>query len=164
MAKRKQPEKQGGGPYLAAAFFCENVIEDRSGALSAIRMIDKIDIDLDATAPPDFPSEENKLPVAVSAVLSFKTGDAPGKHTISAELIPPSGKKNQPFEQTGQFSEEPHGGANIHLKLIIKVVKGGLFWLNVSLDGTLVTRMPLQITIRRTSLPQSQPIKTAGAT
>src|SRR5262249_40244121 len=132
MAKRT---KKTGGPYLAAAFFCENVIEDKAdGALSAIRIIDKIDMILPETAAPDFPSEQNKLPVAISAVLSFKTGDATGDHDVRLVMESPSGRENPPFEQTLKFSKEQYGGANLRLNTTIMVVKGGLFWLDVYLD------------------------------
>jgi hypothetical protein len=158
MDKPAKRTMKAGGPYLAAAFFCETVIEDKSdGALSAIRMIDRIDINLPPTAPPDFPSVQNRLPVAIRIVLSFKTGDAAGDHTIRAVFISPSGKKNPPFEQTLPFPREEHGGVNIGIKTTIGVVKGGLFWVDVSLDGKRVTRMPLLISVNRQAPPESPP-------
>lgn len=165
MAKQTKQTKKVGGPYLAAAFFCDTVIEDKSdGTLSAIRMIDQMSILLSPTGDPDFPSEQNKLPVTVWAVLSFKAGDAAGNHTIRAEIISPSGKKNQPFEKTILFPEQPHGGANLRLNLTIMVVKGGLFWLDVYLDGKRVTRMPIQISVSREPPPLGQTVETTAAT
>src|SRR5262245_54605911 len=136
MAKKKPAKK--GGPYLAAAFFCDAVIEDRAdGALSAIRIIDTINIVLPAT--PDFPSEENALPVAVAGILSFKSGDSPGGHVVRVVMNSPSGKKSPPFEQTLTLVETEQGGANLILRNTISVVKGGLFWFDVYLDGKLIT-------------------------
>src|SRR5437016_5197432 len=70
MAKKRGKLK--GGPYLAAALFCESVIQDKADdALSAIRIVDSINVLLATTAAPDFPSQENPLAVSVAAVLSF---------------------------------------------------------------------------------------------
>ena len=41
MARKKKRQRKGG-PYIAAAFFCEGVIEDKLGTLSAIRIIDRL--------------------------------------------------------------------------------------------------------------------------
>jgi hypothetical protein len=151
MAKRKQSETKKGGPYLAAAFFCETTIEDKQeGTLSAIRMVDQLTFILDPSAPPDFPSEKQRLPVNIRGVVSFKTGDSPGEHTIRLVMESPSGKKTDtPFEQVLPFTPEPHGGANWIFNGTILVQKGGLFWFHVFLDGKQVTRMPLQISVLR---------------
>jgi len=152
MAKGKIKPKRKGGPYLAAAFFCERTIEDKQdGALSAIRMTDQINVMLDPSAPPDFPSETQRLPVVISGLLAFKTGDSPGEHVVRLVMHSPSGKKSTVLEQTLPFTPRPHGGANLRLNNVIAVKKGGLFWLHVFLDGRRVARMPLQITIQRAS-------------
>ena len=165
MAKQTKQTKQAGGPYLAAAFFCEKVIEDKQdSALSAIRIIDQVKIVLPSETDPDFPSDQDKVPVTVLAVLAFKTGDAAGHHAIRAELVSPSGKKNQPFERTMPFSVEAHGGANLRLNLTIMVVKGGLFWLDVYLDGKRVTRMPIDISVTREPPLQNQLAEPTAAT
>ena len=72
MAKSKTTKKKAGGPYLAAAFFCESTIEDKKdGAISAIRIIDQMEVAIDPAAPPDFPSDE---PLFVES--DFFSGDA----------------------------------------------------------------------------------------
>jgi hypothetical protein len=157
MAKRKQPETKTGGPYLAAAFFCETTIEDKQdGALSAIRMVDQLTFDIDPSAPPDFPSESQRLPVNIRGVLSFKTGDSPGEHTIRIIMESPSGKMHDPFDQVLPFSPQPYGGVNVRLNHTIWVKQGGLFWFHVFLDGKQVTRMPLLISVQRAE-PTSPP-------
>ncbi len=41
MAKVKQTKKKRvGGPYLAAAVFCQNILEDSQKSLSAINIVD----------------------------------------------------------------------------------------------------------------------------
>lgn len=150
MARAKKQEKKKGGPYLAAAFFCETTIEDKQdGALSAIRMLDQIILKIPAVAPVDPSSEERKIPVSVSGLLSFKSGDFPGDHRIRLVMESPSGKSQVAYEQTLPFTPPPQGGANLRLNHTILVKKGGLFWMNVFLDGKRVTRMPLLISVQR---------------
>jgi hypothetical protein len=149
MAKiSKLPRKSG--PHLAAAFFCDGIIEDaKDHALSAIRMVDTFRIVLPSSAPKDFPSETNRLPVPVSGLLSFKTGDSPGEHVVKLVVESPSGKKQTVYEQHFILGKEPTGGANIRLHQTVQVKKGGLFWMHVFLDGKRVTIMPFQILVIR---------------
>ncbi len=149
MSKRKQSKPVLGGPYLAAAFFCENTILDKQEAVSAIRLVDQILITLDPSTPPDFPSETQRIPVHIKGLLSFKTGDSPGVHKVRIDMLSPSGKITTSFERDLPFSPEPHGGSNLQLTNTIFVKAGGLFWFYVFLDGKEVTRMPLKITVDR---------------
>ena len=159
MAKSKPVRKKKDGPYLAAALFCETVIEDAADrALSAIRIIDTITLVLPDT--PDFPSKENRLPVRMTGLLSFKTGGSPGEHVVRVVMISPSGKKNPALEQTITLREPEQGGANVTLRTTIGVVKGGLFWFHVYLDGKLLTRMPLKIVLEKSG---QSPAETSGA-
>jgi hypothetical protein len=108
----KKPTKKAGGPYLAAAFFCESVIEDKQdSALTAIRIVDTIMFQLHPSAPADFPSETQRLPVPISGLLMFKTGDSPGEHTVRLVAESPSGKKHTILEQVVTFTQPPHGGS-----------------------------------------------------
>jgi hypothetical protein len=154
MAKRKAARKGAGkrtdGPYLAAAFFCETTIEDKQdGTITAVRMIDQILINLPPSTPEDVPSETKKLPVPVSGLLSFRSGDSPGEHTVRIVAESPSGKKQTVLEQVLLFSSPVQGGANLRLNQVIQVKKGGLFWLHVFLDGKRYARMPLMIEVQR---------------
>jgi hypothetical protein len=160
MAKAKKRVKRKGGPYLAAAFFCDATIEDKQdGTLSAIRIIDQVTIRLLPSTPPNLPSEQEKLPVFVHGLLAFRTGNSPGEHALRLVMHAPSGKSATLAEQSLPFSPHPHGGANFRLNGMIKVVKGGLFWMDVFLDGKRMARMPLQITIERTEAvsPPAEP-------
>jgi hypothetical protein len=59
------------------------------------------------------------------------------------------------MEQPAEFRDEDHGGFNLRLKTGIVVVEPGLFWLDVYLDGKLMTKMPLRINVTRAE--HSQP-------
>jgi hypothetical protein len=155
MAGRKKDAKRRAGtgksgPYLAAAVFCEMTIEDKSdGAVSAIRIVDQITVFVPADAPDNLPSEENRIPVKITALVSFRSGKAPGKYILRQILESPSGKKSPPQDREIVLSDKPSGGANARINNVINVSNGGLFWIHVFLGDRLFTRMPLEIVVQR---------------
>jgi hypothetical protein len=152
MVAKKPKRTKKDGPYLAAAFFCENAIADKAdGALIGFRIIDTLNISL--PADPSFPSEEKPLAVQIAGILSFRTGDSPGQHVLRVVMTSPTGKKNPPIEQTLTFTSPEQGGANLVLRNNIRVIKGGVFWFDIFLDGKRFTRMPLRITLQRADPP-----------
>lgn len=160
MAKATRRKKKPGGPFLAAAFFCEAIIEDKNdGAMTVVRIIDNINVLIDPKAPADFPSESNRLPVPVNGLISFKTGGSPGEHTVGIHIESPSGKSEKALEAKIDCSPQPFGGANLKLKTVIHLKQGGLFWYHIHLDGSKVASMPLQILIKRNDTPIALPAK-----
>src|SRR5262245_34366539 len=108
MTKGKRRTKKKGGPFLAAAFFCETVLEDKKdGALSAIRIVDTITVNLPPSTPPEVPSEQHRIPISLAGLVAFKTGDSPGEHTVRVDMESPSGKKPKTVvEQTLTFTPQ----------------------------------------------------------
>jgi hypothetical protein len=155
---KKKRKKKKRGPQLAAAVFCEALIEDKSdGAISAIRIFDTFNVVLPSNTPSDFPSAEKRLRVPLWVLLSFKTGDSPGKHRVRVVMESPSGKSGTAFEQDLHLEPPAHGGFNLRLNTNIMVMKGGLFWAHVYLDGKRMTSMPLQVTVQRAEVPGGLP-------
>jgi hypothetical protein len=154
---RKQHKKRRG-PYLAAAFFCDQVVRGHDQALTAVRITDNTKFLIPANAPADFPSKNNRASVEITSLLSFKTGYAPaGEHTVRVVMESPSGKLNPVYEQKVPFSAPPYGGANLILLNNIQMYKGGVFWFKVYLDGKLMTEMPFQLTYERQQPAPSTP-------
>lgn len=124
MAEQRKKSKKTGGPYLAAAFFCETILEDKyDNTLSAIRIIDQIIFTIDPFAPPDFPSESKKIPVPVTGLLAFRSGDSPGEHVVRLVMESPSGKLNPAADQAIQLTPQPNGGMNLRIKNTVFVIR-----------------------------------------
>jgi hypothetical protein len=156
MTKKNLPKrKAASGPYLATAVFCDNILHGEDKALSAIRIIDKVTVAVPADAPPDFPSETHRLPVVVWTLIMFKSVGAPGRHEVKLVINSPGGKSQEGMTRLLDFSEEPSGGANLKIHLGIGVKSGGLFTVDVLVDGKLMTRMPLFVTVAREQPPAS---------
>ena len=152
--KTQKNAKKIGGPFLAAAFFCDNIIEDASDkTISVARIIDGCQIKLPPETPADVPSNENPVPISQNALISFRGGDSPGRHVVKFILIAPDGSERNPIDQWIDIPDGPNGGANVKLKIGFMAYETGLFIVNVYLDGSLVTRMPYMVTIEKEKPP-----------
>jgi hypothetical protein len=135
------------GPYLKAALLCENVIEDKQGVLSLIRVIDRF---TQTGVGPAAPAEMPPLTVSVVAVLMFVSGEARGAHEIQLEIEKPSGLRQSLGSSSVHFEGEDRG-ANIVARLQLVLDSQGLYWIDVRLGDEVVTRMPLRVVYGRIS-------------
>lgn len=161
MAKKKKQVKKIGGPFLAAAVFCESIMEDSGGKVSAIGILDGCELYIPPDAPPDVPSETQAVGFSQNVLLIFRSGDAPGKHKLWFVIERPDGKRLKHPEREIELSSPPNGGLHLKTTAFFKVASSGVYWFDVFLDGKRFTRMPLNITIQR--LPSQKGVTaTAG--
>jgi hypothetical protein len=151
MAKRPTAKREPvGGPFLGAAVFCDQVIQEQSdkegtsGAVSAIRIIDTITVHV----PEDLPKDTAPA-VHVKGLVTLKAGDTKKKHKLQILVRPPVGKPSKMPEQEVRFKGTGHHGYNLTITLGLQVRSAGLYWFDVMLDGRRLTRMPLMIAIRK---------------
>lgn len=153
MGKAEQSRKrQDEGPFLDAAFICEEVIKEKDGTYSAIRMVNRIifheqTFDLNTV-----------ISIPLILVISFKAGDVTGTRHLSLRITGPSGKRKplegfrfpQPLEflggDTGAFVAFPY--------LPIRYEVDGTYWIDVLLEKKRYSRLPLTILTTRTSQNQ----------
>jgi len=143
MAKvRKKPK--AARPLLMAAFFCENILEEKEGVLTAVRIVDVLKVRI-----PDLsgiPEGQPKPTIAtqIKALLGFKSGEAKGKRTVHLTVVAPSGKRRKTVPTTVTFMGNELG-VNIRAQVVVEAEEEGLYWYEVRVDGKLLTRMPLRI-------------------
>lgn len=157
MTRAVKQKKPIGGPFLAVAAFCDNVMQDTDGTMSAIRIVDKITVNIPAAAPATIPSESTKVPVVVWLLLMFKSGSAKGKRELALNVVSPSGKTGNVLKQQVVLSPEPSGGINVKIHFSLGISEGGLFLVDVLMDGKLMTRMPLLVTVAREKAEAAAP-------
>lgn len=133
------------GPYLQMAGLCENIIEDKAGALSLIRIIDTI---THTEARPDAPPEMPPINYPVKMVIMLKAGRARGRHELKVTPELPSGEFKPSFVASVQMEGEERGANNI-ITMILTFTMEGLHWFNVYFDDSLLTRIPLRIKYNR---------------
>ncbi len=133
------------GPYIQMAGLCENVIEDKTGALSLIRIIDTV---THTEAHPDAPTEMPPVTYPMKMVIMLKAGRARGRHEL--KIIPelPSGENKSPIVVSVQMEGEERGYNNI-INMVFTFTMEGLYWFNVYFDDSPLTKIPLRIKYNR---------------
>ncbi len=149
MAKRKKTAKKVGGPFLAAAVFCESVVEDASKKISAINILDGVQMWLAEDAPADIPSKSKPITVIQNVLIIFRTGDASGKHELRLVIQQPDGKRSEALKQQIELTTQSYGGCNIKTQATLRIFSSGVYWIDVILNGTRFTRMPINVLIKR---------------
>ena len=133
------------GPYIQIAGLCEQVIEDKIGTLSLIRIIDTL---THTEARPDAPPEMPPITYPMKMVIMLKSGRTRGRHEL--KIIPelPSAELKPPLVRSIQLEGEERGTNNI-VNMVFTFTMEGLYWFNVYLDDSLLTRIPLRIKYNR---------------
>lgn len=126
-------------PFLAAAFFCDNLLIDQDGVGTAVRIVDRIFIQ-----KLNEPGATVKEVGALTMYLSFKAGGYVGKAKLQVKATTPSGKTLGVTNIELEFSEQA-SGANLAFRSAFAFAEEGVHWLDVNLNGELVTRMPLDV-------------------
>jgi len=129
-------------PHLVAAFFCEKLLKEADEVLSAIRIVDIIQI-------PPVPKNASKgiLLPNLAFVMMIRAGNFRGKAVCEVYNVGPSGKKIKAAQQEVEFGESPEKGVTMVIPAAIKWEKPGLYWFEVYLNKRRMTRSPLLIKI-----------------
>ena len=134
-----------GGPYLIAALLCEKILQEKDETVSIIRMIDRVTLTAQASLSPE---TLPPTPFNLSALISFKSGSARGRHTVKWRIETPSGIK-LPEQLLPVLFEGEDRGVNLILNINIVVDQEGVYWFDVLLEDQLITRIPLRILYQR---------------
>ena len=135
------------GPHLAAAVLCEKVLQEKDGVLSLIRVFDRI---IHTVEGPQVPAKMPPVPITLTAFLSFKSGTAKGRRTVTIKVNSPSGARIDGPSLPVLFEGEDRG-VNLIVNLALQAEHEGLYWIDVLLDDRVITRMPLMVVYRRIS-------------
>lgn len=137
------------GPFIQAAALCEQVIEDKAGVLSLIRIIDTI---THTEARPDAPIDMPPITYPMKMVIMLKSGRAHGRYELKIVPELPSGETKSTLTQSIQLEGEERGTNNI-INMLFTFTMEGLYWFNIYLDDSLLTRIPMRIKYNRIITP-----------
>ena len=141
------------GPYLGLAVFCEQVIESRTGALTLVNVIDRLNVTASGPgAPEKMPPQ--RLPWTL--VLGFKSGAARG--TSEVKIVPeaPSGLKMPPALLPAHL-EGGNRGANLVLQTPVPLEEPGIYWFWIYIDDELITKIPVEVVYARVTMGLGNP-------
>lgn len=134
-----------GGPYVQLACFCEMVIEDKTGVLSLIRIVDVL---THAESGPNPPQIMPPFPYRLKLVLALKSGRAQGRHELRVVPELPSGETREAMLITLHLEGEEKGqNAIIDVAMVYELE--GLYWFKVYLGDELLTEVPLRVKYSR---------------
>ncbi|HLA10043.1 MAG TPA: hypothetical protein VJ023_05450 [Pyrinomonadaceae bacterium] len=139
------PDESIGGPYVAVACLCEQVIEDKRGRFSFINLIDRLTI---ATRDQASPEQMPAITLRAKAVLIFKSGFFRGPATVKLALRSPTEQIAGQSVFPVLFEGDDRGVAIVtNLNAILQ--EEGLYWADVYLQDQIVTRIPLRTIYQR---------------
>lgn len=149
-AKERQPEMEAGmtnegGPYVQVACMCDQVIEDKEGSLSLIRIIDTL---THTERGPNAPRDMPPVPYNLTMVAVLKAGRARGRAEVKVVPEMPSGERMAPLTVTVHMDAEDRGH-NLIFKMNFTFRMEGLHWFNIFYDDTLLTRTPFRVRYMR---------------
>ncbi|MCP4608964.1 MAG: hypothetical protein GY845_09655 [Planctomycetes bacterium] len=142
-----------GGPYVNLATFCEQLIEDKSGVLSLIRVVDRMHINAQG---PNAPEQMPPAQMNWFLILNFRAGTARGSHIVKIQPELPSGLKLDPISMSAHF-EGGNRGVNIISRLDMKLEEPGVYWFWIFLEDQMVTKIPLEVIYSRVVTPTPPP-------
>jgi hypothetical protein len=130
------------GPYLIAAVICEKILEERDGVKSAIRMVDRLTRTVVAPSPP---AQMEPFEYEFALLVRFKAGAARGPYELMVRLTKPSGESPPPMRDTLHFEGEDDRGVDVNAGMRIKFDETGVYWFDVYLADTRITRVPFRV-------------------
>jgi hypothetical protein len=140
------------GPYLTTATFCEQVLQETSGVLSLIRIVDRMTI---TASGPDAPEEMPPAQLNWTLVVTLKSGDARGSHPVKIVPQLPSGETRSPVTLSVHL-EGDNKGQNLISRMNMRLEIPGIYWFHIYLDDQLITKVPLEVIYSRIVTPGPQ--------
>ena len=140
------------GPYLTLATFCEQVLQESSGVLSLIRIVDRMVVTASGpNAPEDMPPAE----LTWTLVITMKSGDSRGSHPVKIVPQIPSGETLAPVTLPIHLEGE-NKGQNLITRMNMQLRMPGIYWFQIFFDDQLVTKVPLEVIYSRIVTPGPQ--------
>jgi Family of unknown function (DUF6941) len=131
------PDPERPFPHVALATFCERVIQDKADdVMSVIRLYDAITVP--ATARGQFAD--------LTAAISLRSGEARGTYNIEFLFHPPGGAARVRLPTPGSVTFlGDEQGVTFGLQIHTMLHEPGLYWLDLQVEGRVLTRIPLRI-------------------
>jgi hypothetical protein len=145
------PTESQDGPFVSIACICQSPLQETSGHLSIIRVVDRI---------PVVGAEAQMQPQPLTnlfLVVLLRSGVLRESYAVKIKTISPTGQLIQQADMNVLFEGEDRGPAIIS-PLALVVTEKGLYWIEISLEDRLLSRIPLRIQYQRVqALPFLRP-------
>jgi hypothetical protein len=140
MAKSRRLEKQqGSGPYLDAAVICEQIILDKDGTYSAIRLVNRL------TIHDTSPERGTIVALPLMLLIGFKAGGFIGERMFSLYLVTPSGQRQEFLKDCPLKFQGGDTGVVAPIQMHLSYEGDGTYWIDVISGHKRHSRVPLTI-------------------
>lgn len=134
-----------------AAVLCQEVLEEKDGTLTAVRIIDRITLDLARLDGPP-PAEAPTVPINTVFLLMFKKHVADEMNfTLDVTVTGPSGKVTEIGSLPVSMPSGMGKGQNLIVRLGLGAKDSGLYVFRGAIEGTVVAKASLEILISVTA-------------
>jgi hypothetical protein len=159
MATRRRPTERDDpqGPWVQLAAFCDQVIIDKTDTLTLVRVIDQITLGRPRGRKQD---ARRRLWIGALAV-GLRAGEVYGTGEITLVMVNPTGKRATIGQLSVTFDDAVRA-MNIAQRVQLQFRTEGLYWLDVSYAGRLLTRMPLSVRYQPAPAPEQDPSSSAS--
>ena len=145
-------DRSFGGPYVQVAAICAMPLIEQQGYLSVIRIQDRIQVAGVTDQMPPQPLSSLNL------VLALKSGEIRGKYSILVSVTTPSGK-TLPGPEIPMLFEGEERGVITALPLGVVADEEGLYWFEITLEGTMLSRIPLRVMYQKVGMFPGMPFQ-----
>ena len=128
-------------PYITMASFCERVLTEQDGVLTAVRIIDTLNVQVlnDHLA--------KSAIERVTLLVGLRSGPFKGSGTLKLVAVDADGKPSKNTSTTPVALLGGAHGTNIIVNLGIAVSKSGVYWYEIYFNDQLLTRTPLSVSV-----------------
>jgi uncharacterized protein DUF6941 len=152
-----QPERailvsETEGPFLAAAVFCEKVLQEKDGVNTLVRIVDRLITQATGANPPE---RMPALQANLTLFVSLKAGFASGSYAVHIRVTNPNGRSSD-LATLPVLLEGEDRGANLVGAMQLQLDEPGLYWFDVLFERRLLTRIPLRVVYQRLSVGGTQ--------
>ena len=139
--------KSSSGPHVSFACICEKVLLEQDGVLSAIRIVDKLNLHQSPREKLDAKTQAQAI-AGITILVGLKSGDYKGSGKLSLKAYLPSGQKmsNVKMETEIEFKGGMQG-ANTIINVGIPFSEEGVYWIDILFEGKVLTRVPLSVSV-----------------
>jgi hypothetical protein len=120
------------GPWLQTALLCRKLSIDEAGRATAIDIVDGV-----AVAAGE--------PLKLHLVIALVRGSWQGVMQLRVMAFDPEGEPIVSMEVEGDPPDIPYAQSQIVVPIELTAGRPGVYWFDVQIDGTLVTRVPLRV-------------------
>jgi hypothetical protein len=124
---------------------CERVLEERDGTISVVRIAERLRID----AAGEFPeTNEPSVGIPIVLLLVFKReSEGASNYLIRITATSPAGRVTQIVETELVIGIGRGKGTDLILRFGFPVSGGGLYWIGVTAEDELLTRIPIDVVV-----------------